>query len=310
VVPPAPEAASEAKGEGAPQLDSLPPPPAAPVTGVKSVPVSLTSHEVTAAVVTDVGMVREVNEDRVSFVRPGDPGALKAKGVLAIVADGMGGAVAGEVASQMAVDAISRLYYSADTGPAAALKEAILGANREIFERTQQDESLRGMGTTCAALALVGDVAHVGYVGDSRIYLIRENRIFLMTEDHSFVNEMVKRGLLSKEEARNHEDRNIILRALGSRADVEVSEWSEPFPLRSEDRFVLCSDGLHDLVEAETIKEVILSDPPQAACQKLVQLAKERGGYDNISMVLTAVLPKSEVSGPNTRATRESQAFS
>lgn len=263
------------------------------------------NYEIVASLKTDAGCHREVNEDCIRFVHRGDPASVTNKGSLALVADGMGGHSAGEVASKMAVSVISRAYYEHAENPQSALKSAFLQANREIYEASLKDESLRGMGTTCTALVLNDGFAFTAHVGDSRLYLVRDAEIYAMTEDHSEVMEMVKHGLISLEEARHHPDKNVILRALGSHAGVEVSTWDEPFPVRAGDRFLLCSDGLYDLVEDEEIKRASLGGEPQAACESLVALARERGGYDNISVGIVSLALAGEAQCRRVPETRE-----
>ncbi|HEV3469056.1 MAG TPA: Stp1/IreP family PP2C-type Ser/Thr phosphatase [Pyrinomonadaceae bacterium] len=263
--------------------------------------------EVVASVRTDKGCVREANEDAGRFVRPSDPRLLEAKGALMIVADGMGGHSAGEVASQMAVELVSRLYYEAagDDAP-AALAAAVEEANRRIFAESQADEQKRGMGTTCTALALRGRSAFAAHVGDSRLYLVRDGGAYQLSEDHSHVMELVRHGLITKEEARTHEDKNVILRALGTTPEVEVSAV-RPLEVRPGDFFLLSSDGLHDLVRDEEIgRAVAEAEDVHAACERLIALAKERGGHDNITVGLAGV--RSAGRGPeseNLRTTRE-----
>lgn len=265
-------------------------------------------YEVVASLLTDVGCQREINEDCIRFVQPGDPDVANKKGLLVLVADGMGGHSAGEVASSMAIDVISRLYYQELGDPQSALKSAFNQASREIFEVSEKDENLKGMGTTCTALVLKNGTALAAHVGDSRLYLVRDGQIYLMTEDHSEVMEMVKRGLISLEEARHHPDKNVILRAIGSHPEVEVSTWDEPFPAREGDRFLLCSDGLYDLVEDDEIKRAVEHAEPQSACESLIALAKERGGHDNISVGIVSLLPAAEPQSRPVRQTREVEA--
>jgi protein phosphatase len=119
--------------------------------------------------------------------------------------------------------------------------------------------------------------------------MIRDTQIYLMTEDHSAVMEMVKRGWLSLDQARHHPDKNVILRALGSHPEVEVTIWESPLPVRNGDRFLLCSDGLYDLVEDEEIKKIAMTSSPNAACQNLIALAKQRGGHDNITVAIVSL---------------------
>src|SRR5919107_1008209 len=189
------------------------------------------AFEIDASVQTDKGCVREINEDSGLMVRPSDPAKLAAKGTLLVVADGMGGHSAGEVASQMAADVVTRLYYELPSEPGAALKTAVEEANRQIHEEAAADEAKHGMGTTCTALALCGGRAYAAHVGDSRLYMLRAGKLYQLSEDHSAVNEMVKLGIITKEQARTHEDKNVILRALGTTPEVEVSVL-EPFAVR------------------------------------------------------------------------------
>jgi PPM family protein phosphatase len=269
------------------------------------------AFEIDASVQTDKGCVREANEDAGRFVRPNDPQLLRRKGALLIVADGMGGHSAGEVASQMAADVVSRVYYEMRAEPGAALKRAVEEANRRINEAAAADESKHGMGTTCTALALCGGRAYAAHVGDSRLYMLRDRQLYQLSEDHSAVNEMVKLGIITKEQARTHEDKNVILRALGTTPDVEVSVL-EPFRVREGDRYLLCSDGLHDLVLEDEIASILSeTEDVHAAGERLIALAKERGGHDNITVGIIAIMPEGTAAAEagNMRATRELEAI-
>ncbi|MDT7780225.1 MAG: family protein phosphatase [Acidobacteriota bacterium] len=269
------------------------------------------AFEIVASVQTDMGCVREINEDSGRFVRPADPALLALKGALIIVADGMGGHSAGEVASQMAVELVSRLYFEQKSSPDAALKHAVEEANRKINSAAAADESKHGMGTTCTALALCGDKAFVAHVGDSRLYMMRGEQFYQLTEDHSAVTEMVKLGIISKEEARTHEDKNIILRALGTSPEVEASVL-EPFKLHVGDYYLLCSDGLYDLVRDEEIASVLTeSEDIHAAGEQLIALARERGGHDNITVGIIGIKPAGAEAAEveQVRATRELEAI-
>jgi protein phosphatase len=251
-------------------------------------------YKIVASVFSDPGCVRETNEDSGRHFEPEDEELLAAKGSLFLVADGMGGHSAGEVASRLAVEFISRFYYENTNEPRESLRNAFLEANREIHRASLQNESLAGMGTTCTALVLINHSAIAAHIGDSRLYLVRDDQIYLMTEDHSAVMEMVKRGWLSLEEARHHPDKNVILRAMGSHPEVEVSIWDAPFPVRVGDRFLLCSDGLYDLVEDEEIRQIVTANQPSGACETLIAMAKERGGHDNITVAVISLRPKDE----------------
>jgi protein phosphatase len=262
--------------------------------------------EILAAIQTDPGCVREINEDASRFISPNDPEVLARKGALLIVADGMGGHSAGEVASGMAVETISRSYFESEGSPAHSLKAAFTEANSRIYEASNSNGKLEGMGTTCTALALQNNSALAAHVGDSRLYLIRGGEIYMMTEDHSAVMEMVKVGLISMEQARHHEDKNVIVRALGTAPQVEVSIWENPLELREHDQFVLCSDGLTDLVEDKEIRNIVLSaKDSHSACENLIHLAKKRGGYDNITVGILSVEPADHAATKDLRETRE-----
>jgi len=265
--------------------------------------------DVVVSMSSDVGCVRELNEDSGTYIRPDDPELLRSKGLLVVVADGMGGHSAGEVASRLAVDVVTRAYYEDGGDPRSALEKAFHEANHEIHQAAEKDASKNGMGTTCTALVLQNGTAISAHVGDSRLYLVREGSIYLMTEDHSAVMEMVKAGLITLEQARHHPEKNVILRAMGSHPEVEVTTWQEPFPVRAGDRFLLCSDGLYDLVEDEEIKGIVMLGAPQTACESLIALAKERGGHDNITVGIVSLKAEGE---PDTRAvpkTREAEVF-
>ncbi len=242
--------------------------------------------EIHASVATNPGCVRADNQDAAIFSRPSDDRALATHGVIALVADGMGGCNGGEVASALACEKIPRVYF-ASNGPApAALRTSLEAVNSEIYQTAQAKPELRGMGTTAVAFAITSSHGWLAYVGDSRLYLIRRGQIYRMSEDHSMVFEMVHKGLLTAEEARNHADRNVLSRALGSHQQVEVSCWEEPFPIQAGDRFLLCSDGLHDLVTDEKMLALARDGELNVATERLVRTANENGGYDNISVIL------------------------
>ena len=244
---------------------------------------------VSASLITDCGCVRDLNEDCCQVVHPADRGVLDRKGVLIVVADGMGGCQAGEVASRIAVETVARSYYASAGEPRTALADALQEANREIHQFSLLRQELNGMGTTCTALVIHGGVAHSAHVGDSRLYLVRSSAIYQLTEDHSVVTQLVKQGRITSAAARRHSDRNIILRCLGSRATVEVATWEQAMPVRAGDSFVLCSDGLHDAVSDEEIRTATESGDAATACECLVAMARERGGHDNITVAIARV---------------------
>jgi protein phosphatase len=252
---------------------------------------------------TDVGAVRASNEDNVAVVIPQDLRRLREKGVLAVVADGMGGHEGGEVASGMAVERVGERYYKEEDGPQQSLLRAFEAANREIYEHARRHSRLAGMGTTCTAVAVVNGLAYSAHVGDSRVYLVRGDQIYCMTEDHSATMEMVKQGMLTLAEAKNHEERNVILRAMGTRPELEVALWTTPFPLRTEDRLLLCSDGLYEKLDDRELASVASARPPAEACRELIRIAIERVSSDNVTVAILQL--GGAQNGAGLRPTRE-----
>lgn len=238
---------------------------------------------------SDIGCLRKSNEDSAAVVSPPDDRLRRTKGTLAVVADGMGGHTAGEVASRIATDVLGHSYYASDADPAEALAEGVREANRAIHEASLHNGELRGMGTTCTAIAIVDHSAVYAHVGDSRLYLIRSGRIYQLSEDHSLVMKMVRDGVLTVDEAREHPERNVILRALGRQLEVEVSRWEQPLPVNGGDRFLLCSDGLYDLVSDDEIATIVSGYSSSEGCSRLIDLARERGAPDNVSVCLVGV---------------------
>jgi protein phosphatase len=227
---------------------------------------------------SDTGQVRSTNQD------------LGVIGTSAFaVADGMGGHVAGEVASRMAIDSFS----TQPIDPLGDLLDRVQDANHSIYERSTTESELRGMGTTLCAVALVrtGGIEQlvVANVGDSRVYVLEHNQLRQITRDHSFVEDLVAAGEISPEEARNHPNRNILTRALGIEATVDIDTW-ELYPFAG-DRYLLCSDGLFNEVDDPTIAEALRTiEDPQEAADVLVRLANERGGHDNITVMVVDVV--------------------
>jgi protein phosphatase len=260
---------------------------------------------------SDVGCVRESNEDNIRVVRPTEPSELATRGILIVVADGMGGHNAGEIASRLAVEVVVKEYADDNKDPGKSLSRAIEHANRVIVHAAAKDSRYKGMGTTCTALLLRGGLAYCSHVGDSRLYLVRSNDIFLMTEDHSAVMDLVKQGTITQDEARHHPEKNVIIRALGGRPEVEVASWEKPLSVRAGDTFLLCSDGLYDLVEDDELRDVLRGELPQAACARLVEIARQRGGPDNITVGIVTMsdsTPADRTDG--VKATRAIQAAS
>ena len=245
---------------------------------------------VKASVNTDPGCVREANEDSGRHLIPNDAETQLKRGTLTVIADGMGGHASGEVASQMAVELISRYYYADEENSVpVALQNAIQLANAEIYQTSVSDEKYYGMGTTVIVLVLLDRAGYSAHVGDSRLYRLRGTNFEQMTMDHSQVMEMYKQGIISWEETKDHDDKNVILRAVGTQKQVEV-EISEGFELGPDDEFLLCSDGLCDMLADEEIYRIWLNaEDIHEASEKLIERAKENGGHDNITVAVVKV---------------------
>jgi len=251
--------------------------------------------KVVSAGLTDIGRKRNHNED--SFL-------IDDELQLYVVADGMGGHAGGGTASRMAVETIDRELRSSRLGKdnpflkSAILQEsplpefirtAVERACVSIFNAAQDDPRLAGMGTTVIAMVVHDNQAFFAHVGDSRAYLIRSNTIQQISEDHSLVNEQIKAGMITPEEAKHSRYKNIITRSVGFEEEVQVDVMgliAEP-----GDVFVLCSDGLANMVEDDEIRDVVVSNPFEKAPQKLIDLANERGGDDNITVILVGARP-------------------
>lgn len=234
-----------------------------------------------AAGATDTGMVRDANEDAYSI-----------DGVAAIVADGMGGHAAGEVASEIAVSTLSERLRDG-VNSVELLVAAVVEANAAIFQAAHSRSDQRGMGTTVVALTTLvssdgpAQLA-VANVGDSRIYRMREHHLERISTDHSYVQELVNTGHISEDEARTHPRRNIVTRALGIEPTVKVDTWI--LTAVRGDRFVLCSDGLVDEVADNEIRQLLIGhDQPDAAATALVAAANRNGGHDNVTVVVIDV---------------------
>jgi len=243
---------------------------------------------------SDVGRVRPLNED---YHRVWSFPVGRASIELFAVADGMGGAAAGELASKIAIEVLDEGFrrYAEEINagrqvvPVGSLVDkAIRLANRRVYAQATQSEGRRGMGTTLTCLAMLGSRAFLGHVGDSRAFMVRGETIYQLTKDHSWVEEQLEKGLLTPEEAEHHEWRNLITRALGTRQHV-VPDLAE-FEVRPGDVYVLSTDGLHGLVEPEEIlQELRRTRDRQHAVEYLLARANERGGHDNITLVIVEV---------------------
>ena len=239
---------------------------------------------------TDVGCERADNEDNYCYAEPESDAELEKRGRLVVVADGMGGQEGGQVASRLAVDTVREVFlYGEDSDPAAALMSAYQSAHAAIQEFAREHPELTGMGTTCTSAVLQDGRMTYGHVGDSRLYLMRNGEITRVTRDQSYVQQMVESGVISAEEAKTHPSRNILTSALGSESTVQADFAEAPIPLQESDILLLCTDGLHGLVSDEEMLAVSSQSAPREACKKLVEMAKERGGYDNITVQIVRI---------------------
>jgi len=238
---------------------------------------------------TDVGHVRRVNQDAYGYFCNDERDE-----VLLVVADGLGGHRGGEVASRMALESLESEFRKGDDDPRLRLTNAIESANQRILTAARKDRTLDGMGTTivCLLLSQTGP-SIIAHVGDSRLYRLRADTFSAMTEDHSLVATLLREGVLSEQEAKDDPRRNQILRALGVREDLEV-EVSDTLPL-ANDRYLLCSDGLHGLVDDDEIKRLLEAsedDDAENSAIRLIAAANRAGGNDNITCLI-ASLPES-----------------
>ncbi|MBG0811494.1 serine/threonine-protein phosphatase [Methylosinus sp. H3A] len=244
----------------------------------------LGAFRVVGAMRTDVGRVRSSNEDSVAFVAPA-PDAPEAKsGYLAIVADGMGGHAAGEVASALATEVVRRVFYSLDVEPPRALKAAFDAANRAVFEQSAREPECKGMGTTCTAVVIRDGRLWLAHVGDSRAYIVRGREVSQLSDDQTLHAQLVREGVMTQEEVERSPGGNVILQAVGTRKEVAPTIWSEGLPLAIGDAIVLCSDGLSNLVSDVELAAIVPERAPQESCRLLVDAALAAGGHDNISV--------------------------
>jgi protein phosphatase len=242
------------------------------------------------ASLSDLGCQREDNEDSYSYWEPASDTEFAQKGRLAVVADGMGGHEGGQEASRIAVEVIQETY--AET-PATDPQTLLTGGFQEAHQRIQSyaatHPKLRGMGTTATAVVVLPDRFYYAHVGDSRLYRVTKDEVTRLTHDHSYVGRLVESGVITPEEAEAHPQRNILTAALGAGAEIGVEASETPVPLKAGDTLVLCTDGLWGQVTDLELQRAVLQNPPVTACRALVNLARERGGPDNITVQVLRV---------------------
>jgi protein phosphatase len=242
------------------------------------------------ASLTDVGRQRSNNEDSFLYWEPDSDEDFLRKGRLAVVADGMGGYEGGQEASRLAVETVRSVYDDFFGGaPQDTLVKAFESAHQNIQRFAVDHPQFYGMGTTCTALSIVDRQLCFAHVGDSRLYLIRAESISRLTRDHSYVGRLVESGLVRSEDAESHPQRHILTAALGSGRDVVPHIPEQCIPLEEGDILLLCTDGLWGVVGDPDLARVARGNPPADACQKLVQMALDRGGPDNITVLVLRV---------------------
>lgn len=224
-----------------------------------------------------------MNQDSYGVFPEDSQAASGPKGRLFIVADGIGGHVGGNTASAMAVNIVQEEYFKdeSDNIP-ESLRRAFQKANTVICDKLSCADPYLKMGTTCSALVLASTAAYIAHVGDSEIFQIANEKITLLTEDHTIIAELLRRGAITEEQAQKHPEKRVLSRALGIEAEVQV-DILENIILQGNQSFVLCTDGLSK-VSHEEIRDVVLAEPPAQACRTLVHMANDRGGGDNVTV--------------------------
>lgn len=242
--------------------------------------------KLTLASATDAGLKRSGNEDFLGCWVPETAAERERRGALLVIADGMGGARAGEVASRLAVEAVLRVYRDATSEPLEALRDALLAANRTVHAESVQHPERDGMGTTCTAAVVRGAEGWLAHVGDSRIYRIHAGRIDQLTHDHSLVAQLVREHHITADQARTDPRRNVVTRSVGIGAQVEVDAEPFPAPLAAGDTLLLCTDGLHGLVTDAELARLGSGPDLERACGEMIELTRRRGAPDNVTVIL------------------------
>ena len=245
--------------------------------------------DVQARAATDIGLKRSMNEDHYGLWLPEERVVREQRGVLLVIADGMGGARAGEVASRTAVEKVLESYRGAQGEPLEDLDAAMVAANHAVHGESLVHPELSGMGTTLTALVLRGSGVFLAHVGDSRAYLVRGGSTQQLTVDHSLVAQLVRAGHLTPEQARVDPRRNVVTRCVGVAPTVQADVAPLAEPLRAGDTLLLTTDGLHGLVSDEELGAAASDPDLDAVCARLIALARQRGGPDNITAVVARI---------------------
>jgi PPM family protein phosphatase len=259
-------------------------------------------NDLHAVAVTDRGCTRAHNEDSVRFVQPSASVIKKRMGCLAIVADGMGGHASGEVASSIAVEMIASEYYRSKRIPVKALEEAARMANEKIWNRAVQNQALKGMGTTCTAVAIAGRRLSVLHIGDSRAYLLKKERLIQLSEDHTYVQELVRLGKITPEQATDHPDGNILTKSLGTAPKRECDIFQAAEQFEPGDKLMLCSDGLYEYFSTDELAVLLQQKDLAEISEQLSSMVLEFGAHDNFSLLLVEYRREPAIDNMPTRA--------
>jgi serine/threonine protein phosphatase PrpC len=233
---------------------------------------------------TDIGQKRETNQDVFYTHRFSDTAGF------AIVCDGMGGQNGGHIASGMTCSIVSdslvngRIEALSPDAVCERIVEAIGKANAEVHQKSNSDPDCKGMGTTCVLVVVLEGIAHIAHIGDSRVYLLADGELTQVTKDHSLVQELLDQGKISPDEVQNHPNKNMITRAVGINLTVAI-DYLE-LPLAEGSKLLLCTDGLTNMVSDEQIRQVLSEEEAEPACKRLIELANQSGGVDNITVAV------------------------
>jgi len=241
------------------------------------------------ASLTDIGRLRGNNEDCSLYWEPDSDKEFARKGRLAVIADGMGGYEGGQEASRLAVETVRFVYDRDFDDPQNALVAGLRSAHDTIQRYAEQHPQFSGMGTTCTAVAIVEHSLYFAHIGDSRLYLLRAGATSRLTRDHSYVSRLVENGIVRSEDAESHPQRHILTAALGSGREVIPDKPEHPITLDEGDVLVLCTDGLWSVIGEAELARLALSQPPAEACANMVNAALDRGGPDNVTVVVLKV---------------------
>jgi serine/threonine protein phosphatase PrpC len=250
-----------------------------------------------AHLITDVGMGRERNEDRCGAFTPGDPQTRAERGRLYVVADGMGGYVGGDVAAELIMDALPSAYFHGQwEGATDTLRSAFIATNAAIEQKALAEPENQGMGAAAVAAVIFSDHLVLAHLGDCRAYMVRAGQVIRLTVDHSWVQERINAGWLTDDEARVHAYRNVLTRALGVETDADPTVSKVEF--HPDDALILCSDGLWGVIDDDEIAQIALRyENAKDAARAMVDLALERGGADNISVIVVRAIGMTDEDG-------------